>query len=298
MLDCLRLQSQLLNRLNSPPKDSNLANAYFQSFGDIKASMPSSDSPKETLVFTPENSGNVDFDMNAAIDTWKPQTRSPSIVHPAAAASHLDFPAHSDISNSDQNVSERHSSTTSPKEVSLDERLEWIMERIKSAGFDNFDALVTAYYSETFRELSPLANEQRLSRNRRLPGVMAELFNATSQWTDWERRGFQEEILKTAETMLISEGSKARNTIEANIGPLRDAQDKTKSAESQAISGMKSLVQNELPNLWALAMALTTNNKALWQRDRSNTALATIVLLHCAGRIPNDQLLGMLTSCL
>lgn len=45
-------------------------------------------------------------------------------------------------------------------------------------------------------------------------------------------------------------------------------------------------------------MALAADNRHSWQRDRSNTALATTLLVNFAGRIPNDQLLRVLGSCL
>lgn len=92
------------------------------------------------------------------------------------------------------------------RNASLDERFETIMRHVDAAGFKSFDDLVTAYYSSTFSETSPLVIEQHLSRNRRLPKVIADVFQATNNWTPWERCGFHEEILKTAESMLIPEG--------------------------------------------------------------------------------------------
>ncbi|EEP77456.1 predicted protein [Uncinocarpus reesii 1704] len=188
----------------------------------------------------------------------------------------------------------------SASQASLDERFELIMECVAATGFDSFDTLVTAYYNETFGESSPLANEQRLSRNRRLPRVIADVFDAAGGWSPWERRGFHEEILKTTETMLLSESDRVRNVLNASITSLTELRDRhnTSSTEQQEMLATKRMIQNELPNRWALMMALAAENRAAWQRDRSDTALAAILLLHCAGRLPKEQLLKLLGDCL
>lgn len=102
----------------------------------------------------------------------------------------------------------------------LDDRIECVMECAAALGFPNFDALVTTYYNEAFRESSYLSNEQRLSRNRRLPGVVTDLVSAAKQWTAWERRNFYEEILKSAEDMLISESNDSKSRINAFVAPI------------------------------------------------------------------------------
>jgi hypothetical protein len=54
----------------------------------------------------------------------------------------------------------------------------------------------------------------------------------------------------------------------------------------------------KLPNSWALGMALSYDSRNSWPRDRSNTALATTLLINFSGRIPNDQLLQIIGACL
>ncbi|XPS69777.1 hypothetical protein M3J09_002034 [Ascochyta lentis] len=93
--------------------------------------------------------------------------------------------------------------------MNVDERVGSVIRYSGTMGFETFDDLVRTYYGQQFGETSFLCNEQRLSRNRRLPGVIASLFCATTEWTPWERRGFQEEILKATEAMLISESLEA-----------------------------------------------------------------------------------------
>jgi hypothetical protein len=52
-----------------------------------------------------------------------------------------------------------------------------------------------------------------------------------------------------------------------------------------------------MPNLWALLMSLSSA-EGEWQRNRSNTTLAAILLLRYPGRIPNDQLRELINGCL
>lgn len=113
--------------------------------------------------------------------------------------------------------------TPSPEEMVLDERVQNIMKQIESAGFRDFDALVMTYYCEAFRESSPLAYEQQLSRTRRLPGILAELSKTAKQWPYREQRGFYEEAMRTAESMLILESKTARSTLEAHLASLASA---------------------------------------------------------------------------
>lgn len=121
----------------------------------------------------------------------------------------------------------------------LDERFEYVLYCLRTAGFESFDGLVTAYYSSSFDESSTLAMEQRLSRNRGLPNVIAELFRSAGCWSDWERRGFHEELLKTTEMMLITESKKVP------VGSLSMALQNGEAA-AQSIPAMKTAIQNEV----------------------------------------------------
>jgi hypothetical protein len=189
------------------------------------------------------------------------------------------------------------------------------MKSVEETGFDSFDELVAAYYGEDFHESSLLAYEQRLSRNRRLPKVIAEVSHAANQWTSWEKRGFQEEILKTSESILAAESNSVRNTLIPKIVLLMHERkfSADKSSISQVIPLMKKLVQNEVsdlptkykhilneqqPNLWALTMTLADGEKGLSQQDRSSIALAIVFLMQLADQLPKDKLVQLISACL
>jgi hypothetical protein len=140
----------------------------------------------------------------------------------------------------DKPMSDMLSGTPGPlRDHKLDERFEYVLYCLRTAGCESFDGLVTAYYSSNFDEASTLAMEQRLSRNRGLPNVVAELFRSAGSWSEWERRGFHEELLKTTEMMLIAESKNVP------VGPLSMALQNGEDA-AQAITAMKTEIQNEV----------------------------------------------------
>jgi hypothetical protein len=239
-------------------------------------------------AFTPANSDGMDFtNFDASVDMWKTQ-RSPEDSY---------FQGMAGMPNAVPDMKPRP--WVPGKNATLDQRFEAVLEQAQAAGFESFDAMVTAYYSQPFSEASPMADEQSLSRKRRLPQMVADLYNATNQWSDWERQPFREEILKLSENMIASEAADTRQALMSKVNSLLEAQDQgNPAAVAEAMMAMKRIVKEELPNSWAMAMALATDNRQSWQRDRSNTALATTLLLNLTGHIPNDQVMRLVGSCL
>ncbi|GKT54242.1 hypothetical protein ColTof3_01581 [Colletotrichum tofieldiae] len=84
-------------------------------------------------------------------------------------------------------------------------RVRYLMEHAAAVGFDTLDEAVAAYYTETFEDVPALYQEQRLSRNRRLPRLLNTLQSAAKGWSEWERRGFQEQMIMGAEELLVQE---------------------------------------------------------------------------------------------
>ncbi|KAF2624090.1 hypothetical protein BU25DRAFT_305328, partial [Macroventuria anomochaeta] len=201
--------------------------------------------------------------------------------------------------------------------MDVDERVGSIIMYLETMGFETFDDLVRTYYGQQFGEASFLCNEQRLSRNRRFPGVIASLFCAAAKWTTWERRGFQEEILKATEAMLISESVEAHIDLQAKAVRALEAPRSSLSSVKLIVSPLKNnitskvrlagnsnerpcsprkskrLTGKQLPNLWALMVALAASTNPGWNKDHSGAALAAIILLQCAGRMEKDTVLEL-----
>lgn len=86
-----------------------------------------------------------------------------------------------------------------------DRRLHHVIDQARAAGYDSLDAVFREYYNAAFSSGSPLGVDQRLSRNRRLPGTIASVGRNAQNWSAWERRGLEEELVKCAEAVLIDE---------------------------------------------------------------------------------------------
>ncbi|KAK7704508.1 hypothetical protein SLS57_010470 [Botryosphaeria dothidea] len=231
MQECLRFQMQLINKL-TPPEESNFHD-FFNDKDDL--------SPQAVSTLGPH-------------DAWKPADMAPGPVHaapvpmdistssaPAAAPQPAPLepprPAASSVASSDADGPD--ACRPPPKDASLDERIEYVLACAEAAGFDGFDSLAAAYYTGAFDESSLLAAEQRLSRNRRLPKVLAEVFAAAGAWSAWERRGFYEEILQSAESMLVAECAGFASALDAQ-------QQGAPGCLPQDQAAIKRLFQNEL----------------------------------------------------
>lgn len=242
MVDCYRFQSQLLDRLNSIQPDPTMTATFPTAQGMSQAA---------GAVGIPAfagGAGAMDFSFDtSSVDMWKPED---GIKMPQQQASpdstyfqNLTLPS----STTAAVVPDAAAPRTADKNAPLEDRFECIMAQVSAAGFDSFDAMASAYYTQTFNQSSSLAHEQRLSRKRGLPQVITNVHDAAGQWSDWERNGFQEEILKTAESMLTSEGGSARQRLAGEVDALLEAQNTGNAASAaEAVLSMKNTVQEQV----------------------------------------------------
>jgi hypothetical protein len=194
-------------------------------------------------VVTPKFNEAMDF------GSWRPTHELGMSCEPIA-----DFEAQKTTSaNSHIRDSAAFKPSLSGHRDSMDERLDSLLERVEDAGFENFDSLVTAYYSSTFPESSPLYIEQSLSRERRLSRVLWEIFRSPAQWADREREGFNEEITKISESILIAESCSAHSVLVCRLEPLMvDSHDGPTDITPQRIIEMKRTVTNEV-SVWNIS---------------------------------------------
>lgn len=95
-------------------------------------------------------------------------------------------------------------------EAAVEDRFQYVLACARRVGFEGFDAMALQYYARNFDPASALAPEQRLSRNRRLPGLLAELRTQSASWSAWQSRNYQDEILKAAEEICAVECRESR----------------------------------------------------------------------------------------
>lgn len=131
---------------------------------------------------------------------------------------------------------------------SVEKQLETVMEAVSAAGFDNLDSFITAYYCATLSGTSPLATQQRLSRQRRLPRVLADVFEASVQWKSSEQQALHEEFARIAQLLLAAEITQSHGVVKSGISHLL-AQQRSAAGHDitdQILVDIVQLIQNEV----------------------------------------------------
>lgn len=81
-----------------------------------------------------------------------------------------------------------------PSQVDITSRLSIVLDAVQKAGFQDFEAMVEAYYTANLDRNSFPALLQCASRRRRLKPMLHNLQDSSRQWPRWESRGFNESI--------------------------------------------------------------------------------------------------------
>ncbi len=135
-------------------------------------------------------------------------------------------------------------------QIPLETRMESVLEHIEHQGFDNFDSVVGIYYSQTFAASSSLTSEQWLSRNRRLPHVVASILDSSTHWNQSETRNLNDEILKASESLLTGEIDAARAGLMLQLKhvALEDSSHPTPERYKQDILGVREELMGKVRN--------------------------------------------------
>ena len=134
------------------------------------------------------------------------------------------------------------------KNALIEVRMAYALEGAKAAGFQSFEESIVAYYTTCFDKMTSLYDQQRRSRGRRLPQLLAAWCNAARGWSDWERKGFQEEILQGTEDILAEElkAFKAVTNTSKWFGMTQDKGAANSDSGNDKRSEIKQNVQNEV----------------------------------------------------
>lgn len=135
-------------------------------------------------------------------------------------------------------------------------------------------------------------------RSQLVENPAAAAVGAENDMSEWDDAGFQDEVLKMTESVIKAENATARHDLIAKVAPLVDCCDENRLYSNHMLFQMKKIIQEDVPNSWAFAQAMSTDAGAAWQTDRSNIALASVLLTTFAGRISNEKLLCLIGGCL
>ncbi|KAF4583235.1 basic-Leucine zipper transcription factor [Ophiocordyceps camponoti-floridani] len=296
MLDYLRVQWQLIHRLNS-----NFSENRQVLVGSCPASPPCPLPPAPPSSMTTDMATD-DFNpdgrfANQAMDFSFDQVSWNQNQHPDGIVNNFPLNAGDPAAPEVVPVTDGGGSSGSAMASStaqLHERLEAVRKYAESVGFRSLDDVVLAYYNDAHG-----ASEQHPSRNMRLSTIMSQLFHMTASWTSWERSDVYEEMTMLLKSMLVTELMSGRDGLLSELKPLMDAVNGNVSPKaSGALLTMKRTFQTMVPNAWALVSSLTTETIFTGQQSRSNTSMAVMMLLQFSGYIPPPQLAQLVAACL
>ncbi|GKU21656.1 unnamed protein product [Fusarium langsethiae] len=256
-LEVLQSQNKLLNRLGILHREG-----WDGSLGNIGLGNPSvlplndiQISDNNPRLITPENGVSMAVDIEKNTHSWRHELVNLDTPHGtlncnSTESQPLGSNRYVSISDIDMDFLPTEPTDASGSPRSVDERLEYIVDAATKVGYDNFDALAKDYYIHTFEASSSIARKQRMSRNRRLPTVISEIFSATNDWCEWERRGFYEEIVRMTESLMIFEANATQGLVEDKLEHLVKA-----SMQGQVTSKpnleSKRLIENNTARLGA-----------------------------------------------
>ncbi|KAH7004560.1 hypothetical protein EDB82DRAFT_487142 [Fusarium venenatum] len=151
-------------------------------------------------------------------------------------------------------------------QVPIEDRLSQVLKAVDAAGFDSLDSAVIAYYQRSSKGNEWLRQEQRLNRMRRLPILLKELHLAAQGWGQWERRNFQEQIIKSTEDILFAE-------LQDHLAARRSSPHGSPCSVEQRGQGRQQMTEHdtdpeaELPNTWTLLTSLSTRYSSIASQD-------------------------------
>lgn len=89
--------------------------------------------------------------------------------------------------------------------ATLEERIEYLIESARTAGFESLDDAVIQYYTADLSDDSMSSTAQRLGRKRSLPKLLEKLRHDTKAWKFWEVCAYRDAILSSSEDLLLAE---------------------------------------------------------------------------------------------
>lgn len=89
--------------------------------------------------------------------------------------------------------------------ATLEERIEYLIESARTAGFESLDDAVIQYYTADLSDDSMSSTAQRLGRKRSLPKLLGKLRHETKAWKFWEVYAYRDAILSSSEDLLLAE---------------------------------------------------------------------------------------------
>ncbi|EUC45256.1 hypothetical protein COCMIDRAFT_26565 [Bipolaris oryzae ATCC 44560] len=158
-------------------------------------------------------------------------------------------------------------------EQTIEEKIEYLIRCAHRAGFQDLDSAITTFYTAQFDEDSESSVAQYMSRKKCLPNLLEELRGKTHSWKARELQPYQNEVLKSAEHLLIGE---IRSQQSARLQKILSSLLSSGGGGGGKWGAISCQLQDELPYLWSLLTALIMQGH---QRPRFRQQLRFILAI-------------------
>ncbi|KAK1660105.1 hypothetical protein BDP55DRAFT_719417 [Colletotrichum godetiae] len=156
--------------------------------------------------------------------------------------------------------------------TSLCERLSCLRHCAKLLGFGSLDAVLSLYYTADLSESPALSEEQRTSRERRLPTLLSEIREHSNTWNRWEQSGFIEEMLRGAQYFYAEEVKQGKADLEEQLmGTLDDP------LMIESVPEIAWILRDKYPRLWALITSLIAHTASGEEQAHPHGAFACVM---------------------
>ncbi|KAH7028643.1 hypothetical protein B0J12DRAFT_769062 [Macrophomina phaseolina] len=161
------------------------------------------DLPESSTSFTDMHMGMLDgMHLRSATDPFHFSGHRSQNRDNASNWCDFDRGSHSPSTTSDDLLLADGDATFEP---TIEGRIEYLIRCARKAGFQDLDSAIIAFYTTKFDEESGCSIAQHLSRKRCLPKLLEELRSHTASWKSREAQPYQDEVLKSAENLLLAE---------------------------------------------------------------------------------------------
>ncbi|CAI6338800.1 unnamed protein product [Periconia digitata] len=110
------------------------------------------------------------------------------------------------IANSAVSTNDLWSNTKNTPAVTEEtRRFEMVLEMVRTAGFQDLESMMGAYYTSQFEQDSLPAMAQSTSRSRRLKSLLKEISDSSTSWPRWQSRGFYEVVANMTASICTDE---------------------------------------------------------------------------------------------
>ncbi|KAH7057361.1 hypothetical protein B0J12DRAFT_783743 [Macrophomina phaseolina] len=182
-----------------------------------------------------------------------------------------------------------------PASASINERIEFLINCAREAGFDSLELATAALHATKFEEGSVSSNAQRLGRLRRLPNLLDTLCTDSRSWAKREAVAYREAVLRAGESLMVEE----RHALDTSSNVRSRINELLSACSEESCAMVSDMLQDQLPSFTSLVTTILLHvvrqSSSVYQ---PRLVLAVLIVMSMAGHASLEQIKGLLSKIL